>query len=156
MFLFGLLGVEALDGSAERVEPEACGVALVEERTAEQFDIAELACGELTADDGALAVGDGGAQMPGNVDEDAVDGFQLLLRIDRGRSRDSAQVFYIYIIRYAREIVGIDKSKFLREAEEDVPSDGGVGHDDEAVAGGVADGGAAEETGEGMVLKVEL
>lgn len=90
ILLFGLFGVETLDGSAEGVKPEAGGVALVEEGAAEEFDIAELACGELTADDGALAVGDGGAQTPRNIDEDAVDGLQLLLGIDRCWSRDGA------------------------------------------------------------------
>lgn len=90
MFLFGLLGVEALDGSAERVEPEACGVALVEKRTTEQFDIAELACGELTADDGALAVGDGGTKTAWYVDKDAVDGLQLLPGVDGCRSGNGA------------------------------------------------------------------
>ena len=45
--LFRLLGVEFLNGSRERVEPEAGGIALVEEDTAQQFDVAELACGKL-------------------------------------------------------------------------------------------------------------
>ena len=90
MFLFGLLGVEALNGSAEGIEPEAGGEALVEERTAEQFDIAELTCGELTGDDRLLAVGDGGTKTAWYVDKDAVDGLQLLPGVDGCRSGNGA------------------------------------------------------------------
>ena len=45
--LFRLLGIEFLNGAGEGVEPEAGGIALVEEGTAQQFDVAELACGKL-------------------------------------------------------------------------------------------------------------
>ena len=45
--LFRLLGIEFLNGAGEGVEPEVGGVALVEEGTAQQFDVAELACGKL-------------------------------------------------------------------------------------------------------------
>ena len=45
--LFRLLGVELLYGAREGIEPEVGGVALVEEGAAQEFHIAELACGKL-------------------------------------------------------------------------------------------------------------
>ena len=49
--LFRLLGIEFLNGAGEGVEPEVGGVALVEEGTAQEFHIAELACGKLGGDE---------------------------------------------------------------------------------------------------------
>ena len=49
--LFRLLGVEFLNGAREGVEPEVGCVALVEKGTAQEFHIAELACGKLGGDE---------------------------------------------------------------------------------------------------------
>ena len=42
--LFGLFHIDFLNGAGKRVEPQAGGVALVEEGAAEQFHVPELSC----------------------------------------------------------------------------------------------------------------
>ena len=55
-FLFWLVGFKFLDSTREGVEPEACGVAFVEESTAEQFYITKLSGGEFRSDERFLGI----------------------------------------------------------------------------------------------------
>ena len=99
-----------IDGTREGVKTKTGGVTLVEESTTEEFDITKLTSRKLIGHNRPLAVGDDRTQTAWDIDEDTVDGFLFLLGVGRSSLRNGLQIFDMYIIRYAREIVAVNQS----------------------------------------------
>ena len=98
------------DGAREGMKTETGGVSLVEESTAEEFDITKLTSRKLIGNDDTLTIGNDRTQTTRDIDEDTVDRLLFFPGIGRCCQGDSLQIFYMYIIRYTREIVAVYQS----------------------------------------------
>ena len=90
------------------MERETRGIALVEEGTTKQLDMAELSCGEIVSDKRLTGVSDGDTHLARDIDVDALNLLGLFLRIEGLGRGHGFQILHHYIIRYAREVVGRD------------------------------------------------
>ena len=118
--------------------------------------MAELTCGEIVGDQGLSRVGNRDAHLTWDIDIDTLHRLVLFLRIDRLGRGHCLKVLYYNIIRCTSEIVLIEKSELLGEAEKDITLDLLIGYDSKDVLGRILADITRKKRGQHTVLQVEL